>query len=626
VTSVGSEPKHGEGDAIVLEGLCNASSLGSASGVSLPAGSAFTLEGKPGTSSGIEGAGIEGSLLSGTGLGPITIAGLVFADDDVSAADSPVNLRAERVTLTDDSFLGNSHEGVTGGALTVYVGPPKACPGAGGPPAISVSGSTFRDNTDTIAGGIGGGGAAFLLDNCDGAQNAIDGNVFEGNALRANGERAVGGALLVASESEPGAGAASQAGNVFAQNSVVDVSGVGDYGGGGEWLEGLSLTSVGDRFSANTIAGTSGPNWSWGAGLGLLACRNTEPAVSTLENAVVQGNAIGAGEAADLGGAGLYVGCPASGTPNHLSLLDSTVTENSAPAGGVAGIDGGPHDQLQLANSIVAADTGGSETGGFAGEGGAISARFSDVCNAAGTSPFAGEGNICANPLLADNGNAASADVHETPGSPTIDRGSNALVPSGLTTDFYGAPRVQASRFVPIAVPAGVCLPGDDFIPAAPIVDMGASEYSQAGAVPVPPCGFNKPRRNGSPSVFALPVFHQRPRGLLALSFSGLDAGRLRVLATCTTTRTILERVKGKLRHVRKPETIVYGRASYVLASARNLTIELTPTKQALALLRRRRHLRVLLSITFTATGDSPTTHTKTIIATYLKPRPRHHH
>jgi len=472
INAVGAKSNHGEGDVIVLDGLCNGASLSKSSAVMLPASSAFTLQGAAGTTSGIDGAGMTGPLLTGEELGAITIAGLVFQNATSSVSASPVNLRAERLTLRSDSFLHNSHEGVTGGALTAYVGPPKLCP-SGGTPGVTITGSTFRDNTNTIGGGVEAGGGAFVLDNCTGARDVLEGDVFEGNSLRANGATpAVGGGLAFASESTPAAEPLAQSGDVFAGNTVVDVAGIGNYGGAGEWLEGMSVTSVADRFSGNALPGTSGPNWSWGAGLGMLACRNTEPVQSTVEDAVVEGNSIGAGEPADLGGAGVYVGCPTKGTTaNHLSVLDSTITENSSPAGGVAGVDGGPHDQLQIVNSIVAADTGGSETGGFAGTGGLWSATFSDVCNPAGTAPLAGAGNICTNPLLADNGNPASFDVHEISSSPTIDAGSNALVPSGLTTDAFGDPRILAGH--------AVCT-GE----APKVVDMGAAEFSPA----IPSC------------------------------------------------------------------------------------------------------------------------------------------
>jgi hypothetical protein len=627
VKSVGSAPGHGEGDVIVLNELCNGASLGSSSGIALPEGSAFTLEGAAGTTSGIDGAGITGPLLAGEKLGAIAIARLTFQHAATSGFDaSAVNLRAGRVTLSGDSFLNDSHEGVTGGALTVFVGPPSACPGAGGPPGVAITGSTFSGNVQAINGGIGAGGAAFVLDDCPGATNVLEGNVFEGNQLKANGPQGVGGGLLFASESTPAPASLNQSGNVFASNSVVDVAGTGNYGGAGEWLEGISVTSVGDRFSANVLPGTTGAHWSWGAGMGLLACSNTEPTQSMLADAVIAGNSIGAGEAVDLGGAGVYVGCVHKETANHLALVNSTVTNNVVAPGGVAGVDGGPHDQLQIANSIVAGDTGGSETGGFAGPGGSLSASYSDVCAPGTSAPLGGEGNICIAPRLADEGNPASFDVHETPSSPTIDAGSNALVPGGLATDYFGGPRIVAGSVI---TACGAAL----FGPA--IVDMGAAEAPAGTRVRAlsGECFSHLPARAAAMSSFVFPAVAVGVNGVLTLTFPGpLKAGNLALKATFKRTRIVFKRVKGRRRRTRKTETLTYGSASYSVApplgstGVTNLRVKLKPTAQTLKLLARAKRLKVLLTVTYTQQGQLPGVQSRTLTVRYKAPPRRHRH
>ncbi len=412
---------------------------------------------------------------------------------------------------------------------------------------------------------------------------------------------------------------------MFDSNQILAKGSSGNRGGGGEWLQGASLTSIADRFSRNTIPGATGGHWSWGGGLGIINsyCDKEAPTESTLEDDVIAGNSIGAGAAADLGGAGAYVGCPPEPAyPNHLRLLDSTVTENSvATAGGIAGIDGHSSDQLVIENSIVAVNNGGPEIGGFNGGGGSLSSAFSDVCDEAGTAPLAGEGNICAAPKLEDEGNTASFDAHETASSPTIDAGSTALVPSGLTTDFYGEPRIDMVR-----TNVATCGLGGSAT-YSPFVDMGADEYPPAipADIPVPACpppGHYAP--GISASVFSFPSLAVHRSGLLALSFTNLAAGRVQALGTFEITRTVLRRVKGRRRHVKQPETVLYGRASYTVLSPGDVRIELKPTKRALALLARRKHLQVRLSITFTATGELPTTHEQTITVRYFKPRVKH--
>jgi hypothetical protein len=60
--------------------------------------------------------------------------------------------------------------------------------------------------------------------------------------------------------------------------------------------------------------------------------------------------------------------------------------------------------------------------------------------------------------------------VHESAASPTLEAGSNALIPSGLTTDVFGAQRILGPVLCGVSPPA--------------VVDMGAAEY----AYPAPSC------------------------------------------------------------------------------------------------------------------------------------------
>ncbi|MFI4992696.1 MAG: hypothetical protein ACHQCH_03640 [Solirubrobacterales bacterium] len=560
LTAASTRPGGGEGDTVVLKGMCESLSLGG-SGVTIPKGSNFTLEGAPSTTSGIDAAGFVGSALSGTELASFTITKLTFEHSNTVA----VSLRGERLTLSSDSFLENSNNDTTSSALFIGGGEPTCAPGNG--PAISLLDSTFRANTLTVGGGVGAGGAAFLLDSCtNGAPNLVEGNVFEGNTLRANGsEQALGaGLLFAASATDPPP--LMQLGNVFAANSILDIAGKGRYGGGGEWTEGVSLTSVDDRFSTNTIPGTEGAYWSYGAGLGIVACNSTTPTENALENAVVAGNSIDGGSPADAGGAGIYSGCGKYlTTPDHLRLLNSTVTENAVPNGGIAGIYGKPSDQLEVANSIVAADSGGAEIGGFNGTGGSLGVSFSDVCS--GSSPFAGAGNICAPPLL-----ASASDVHETSASPTIDAGSNALVPSGLSTDAFGTTRILAGHAA-----CGVSFPA--------VVDIGAEEFQSAS----PSCPAPVTPRPPVPGLTHYISRKVSPTGIaVKLSCSSTDG--LGCSGTIfLTTNEILQGKRviavGASHHTRG--SVRLGQAPFSLAAGSTATFTVKLNSTGLELLRR---------------------------------------
>jgi hypothetical protein len=105
-----------------------------------------------------------------------------------------------------------------------------------------------------------------------------------------------------------------------------------------------------------------------------------------------------------------------------------------------------------MRNSIVAGNIGAADVVGFSSK----SISSSDAC---APGPFPGSGNICASPFLRNPG-PGHGDAHETQFSPTIDTGSNAMVPGGLTTDFEGDARI-----------------------VGPAVDMGADEFTAPSVV-----------------------------------------------------------------------------------------------------------------------------------------------
>jgi hypothetical protein len=618
ITAASARERHGEGETVVLEGVCKA-------GVTIPSESNVAIEGAPGTGSGFDGEGVSGAFISSAGGGVVTLTGLTFEDAKSSTAPA-VKLYALRATLRDDVFTDDSLEGEGGAGALIET---SSCAEPPSVPAVTVTGSSFTGDKLKLTG-FDGGGALYIGNGCIGSTSVLDGDSFEGNTLEGSSNaQLLGGALEFAGVGE-GSFPVLQEHDVFDSNRILAASG-GDRGGGGEWLQGASLTSVADRFSRNAIPGTTGAHWSWGGGVGIINtyCGKAAPTESTLEDDVVAGNSIGSGTAEDLGGAGIYVGCPPEPAyPNHLRLLDSTVTENSvATPGGVAGIDGHSSDQLTIENSIVASNGGGLELGGFNGMGGLLTSAFSDVCDEAGTAPLAGEGDVCAAPLLADEANPSSFDVEETWGSPTIDVGSNALVPAGLTSDFYGNTRILAARTYTPPCGPGVLYTGERLYP--PVVDMGASEY---GPIAIPTvlivCG---PLKDAPPShpptVFPPPSISQGARGLVLLSFaSPSQVGTMHVLATTKVTRLVTIVTKGRRRRVKRTETIPYASASFELPHLERFTLRLEPTRRALALLERRKHLVVALKITYDFAAGSSSTQLKTITVTYRPPARKREH
>ncbi len=510
------------GDKITLSELCKTGFP-----YTLPAVQ-MTLAGTPGA--GFDGGST--AQLEDNGAAP-TIEGLVFENAHSTAKNSggalSINLAPEgsTVTLAHDTFVNDVAGGGEGGGARINTASATAvvndstftgngATGAGGALAIfatsaSLSGDTFTNNSVTGAAAFGGGlyastlggvvalsssqftgnssdgegGGAWLGAETLGVGITLSGNTFSHNSVsdpggtNTNPRGYLGGGLALEGEATEPIHAVQQ-GNTFDGNSVSFKAAPVSAMGGGESTTHIALQSTGDHFTNNTLQSPSAAEnaepkkvFGWGAGLSVAECGDTGEApptvpnvVSTLTDAVVAGNTLQSGPSAN--GAGIYVGfvCPAAYAT--LQLNDSTVAGNvvSGASGRVAGISGGPHDALSLANTIVYGDGGGPELGGFQGLAG-VSAENSDVCS--GTAPFAGAGNICSDPLLLGPG-PGSADVRESAASPTLERGSNALIPAGVGTDAFGGPRVLG----PILCSAS---------PAA-VVDIGATEY----AYPTPSC------------------------------------------------------------------------------------------------------------------------------------------
>ena len=464
----------GSGGAPTIEGLifenAHSTAINSGGALSLngaPEGSTVTLAHDTfagDVASGGEGGGARINTISAA----VTVTDSTFSANSAAVGSGALAIYATSAQLSGDTFTGNSVTGAqaSGGALFAFT--------LGGP--ITLVSSQFSDNSANDEGG-----GALLAAEAEGVGFSLSGNTFSHNSVSDPAGTSkdlrgyLGGGLALQGESATPVRAVQQ-GNTFDGNSVSFKAAPIMAMGGGESTTHVELQSTGDRFTNNTLQSPSAAEnaepkkvFGWGAGLSVAQCGDTTEApptvpnvTSTLTNAIVAGNTLLSGPSAN--GAGIYVGfvCPAAFAT--LQLNDSTVAGNrvTGASGRVAGISGGPHDVLGLTNTIVFGDSGGPELGGFQSLA-SVSAAFSDVCLGAAT--FEGPGNICSNPLLVEPG-PGSADVRETAASPTLERGSNALIPAGVGSDAFGGPRVLGPIFCGVS--------------PAPTVDIGAAEYAYA--------------------------------------------------------------------------------------------------------------------------------------------------
>lgn len=581
------------------------------------------------TIAGIVFTGMDGNAAiytDGTG-NSVTLENDIVANNNGGNAPSAAQLlRASSVTIDGSDFGGD--RGDLQGAVVI-----------GGSPAITVTHSRFIANASgrnagalDISNGTGGGsspiliahnlfGSTSLFDGNSAADVAgavsisashaqpvtIDGNTFQGNRITGSGvstQDRVGAGLVLAVHANDSSFHVEQSGNRFINNWIDATQAPPNKGlragGAGEWVSGAVVNSTGDLFQGNNVAIADGAPPEGGA-LGVLglpplaATLPASPGVFVGEDDLFIGNRVAAG---GWGGA-VYVGgpvytCPAGCPGSSLTLDNSTVTGNSVAAG--AGSEGGAlwgsqNDSLAVANSIVFgnwAGTGQPEIFGFASP----SVQFSDVCTVPGSGGVvAGTGNICSDPLL-------DASGKETAGSPTIDAGSNALVPPGLITALGGGPRIWSGR-------RGCSGP----LPA--VVDMGAYEAFTGLSPSCPP---PIPLRLGSVKASSSAI------NMVLLCTGAQECRGIASLRTVERRRDHRVRSLVSRSHRVRRVTVTVGRKRFdVAGGAWKFRVPLNRTGRSL--LRRFHRVPVRLSVTVTAAGRG----TLTLPTRHLTLRAAHH-
>jgi hypothetical protein len=200
------------------------------------------------------------------------------------------------------------------------------------------------------------------------------------------------------------------------------------------------LMMVGSAVSDNTATGQGGE------GAGILLLDDFFRATASIANCTIAHN-VAQGSDSYAGGGGIY---ESDGT---LVLTNSTVAGNCAAAGGglLIGNEAGPN-RVAVNNCIIAGNVGANaqsadDVGGTIEDDLGVPSGF----NLIGTGGSGGllngvNGNRVGvrEPRLAPLGNCGgpTPTMPPLPGSPAVDRGSNALVPAGVLTDQRGLPRI----------------------------------------------------------------------------------------------------------------------------------------------------------------------------------------
>jgi hypothetical protein len=446
-------------------------------------------------------AGSGSRILTGTDVGTTIIRNLTFRNGSAPTgnAGGAIDIGGDSSpTLNNLRFFSNSAAGSLGGAVRIQ-------PNTSGS-AVAVTGSLFGSGSPADANSAASGGGLYV--NAVGHPVEVSRNSFAGNTatssdggvsvqaesltfalnlVTGNTARFSGGGLNISSISSAtvafnqftgnvlsdpagtatrrgaglfkfGGGTIDQQYNLFQDNTITFAGGsTTDSAGAGEYFQGPTVTMRSERFIGNSIQVPNSGGEAEGAGLAMEGCDSGQSIQA--ENLVAAGNKFTGSGTGTREGAGVYTGCALG--PIALTLRNATIAGNDAggTAGATAGLFGATADTLTMNNSVVAGNSGGTDLAGFASK----TVSFSDACPL-----VAGSGNFCSDPLLLG---AATGDVHQTAASPTLDKGSNSLVPADLTSDFEGDARIQGS-----AVDIGA----DERSPDLAVVDTGAPGVSNA--------------------------------------------------------------------------------------------------------------------------------------------------
>jgi hypothetical protein len=392
----------------------------------LVANKTMTITGA-GPASTVMDAGGASRVLHLTGGGTATISGVTITGGHTTASPGGAGIRSENPTLhlSNSAFTANT-AAVTGGVVQ----------GGGAlwlASGATIDSTTFTGNTFTGTGGTGfDGGGAIMNSNLS---LTVTNSTFENNsATISTGPNNGGGAIYSDGSIE------TLTNDTFRNNSAqITAGGVNPQlnGGGANYQDGSGLTVTGSTFSGNSVSITGASATSGG---GALFHQGSD--MFTLTNSTFTGNSaspLGAGAAT--GGGGILTNSPA-----QMTILNDTLDANSTS--GVGGNLLATNSGVAIAsgNTIFAggsAANGGSNCGGpgaFDSAGHDIEDSTPSQCGL-----HAGNDRIGVAPLLgplASNGGPTQTQ-ELLAGSPAIDGGPEHDCPA---TDQRGIGRPAGSE------------------------------------------------------------------------------------------------------------------------------------------------------------------------------------
>jgi hypothetical protein len=371
----------------------------------------------------------QGTIETNSVTGNIGSGGGIYSTNSLTMSSSTVSGNKATATDGDQYGLAEAGSGISAGGGIYSKG------------TLTITSSTISGNDATgaaaqyygAAGGAGEGAGIASLGSATIGTTTISGNVATGG---------LGGESVDDGNQTSGAGGSGEGGGIYSTASLAvtasTVSGNlavggegkgGDYSGAGGTGEGAGVFSTSTlTFTNSTIANNNAKGGTGGSGVG--------------------------GGESGVGGKGI---AGAIVTSNTTTLSVTTITGNTATKGsGGSGASAGTASDAGvliqsgktiLYNTIVSANEIGSTSSDITGT--ANSSSSHNLIGVGGGLTNGTNGNKVGvtNPKLSSLGfyGGLTQTMPPVSGSPAIGGGSAALLPSGLTTDQRGFPRISGS-------------------------------------------------------------------------------------------------------------------------------------------------------------------------------------
>jgi hypothetical protein len=360
------------------------------------------------------------TLSPNSSFGPVTIqgGGLVIGGT-ATLTDCTISGNSASAALSNGSNLGVIVDG--GGLTNLGTATLSNCTISGNSVSATLSNVTNDRPSAVAGGGLSNGGTATLT-NCTLSDNSATPTATFGTTF--GGGLSDGRFFFFGSTLSVAPGKATLTDCTLSGNSATD--------GGGVYVNNSNRTIENlVMLTSCAVSGNSAGNE--GGGLYIAAGLFGDGGTATLTNCTFSGNSAPFG-------AGLFLQPGVVGRDGSATLTNCTVAANSGV--GLWVID---NATATLNNTVVAGNTGGDlqDTPFRTG----ISGNNNLIGDGSGAL-VTGSGNLLGvDPKLAPLGNygGPTQTMALLPGSPAIDAGSNALVPTGVSTDQRGYQRISGA-------------------------------------------------------------------------------------------------------------------------------------------------------------------------------------